>query len=233
MPIKSPLEQSKYSTPVHRFTGQEEKPGCALFTRGYRRESFATSWKATSMSISLVNCTLMKQWDSLSTDTPRNIYLVSVFVNQIHFDQSPAQPELADNADRERLGSSLWTAFETEALEDGIDHPADEIIEKSLQSGNQSVLGWLRSLCLDIEEPIFAASVLRCLGRQELPGTDSWRTELVRDGLAANNAEMRDATVQAAESWGGQEILNILESHQEPEQWIQDYIRNVVNDLRE
>ena len=154
-------------------------------------------------------------------------------MNQTRFEQSATQPELADNPERKRLESRLWTAFEAAAFEDGMDHPADEIIEKALQSENQSVLGWLRSLCLDIEEPVFAASVLRCLGRQELPGTDSWRTELVRDGLAANNAEVRDAAVQAAESWGGQEILNVLESHQEPEQWIRDYIRDVVNDLRE
>lgn len=229
MPIKSLLEQSKHSIPVHQFTEQKEKSGGALFKGGYRKESFETSWEVTSMSINLVNRTLMKQWVSLLADTPRNIYLVSVFVNQIHFDQSAMQ----QNLERERFASKLWTAFEAEPLEDGMNHLADEIIEKALKPENQTILRWLKDLCLNAEEPDFAAAVLRCLGRQVLPGTNSWRTELVRDGLATNNVEIRDAAVQAAESWGGQEILNVLESHQEPEQWIQDYIRDVVNDLRE
>ncbi len=55
----------------------------------------------------------------------------------------------------------------------------------------------------------------------------------MRDGLAAKDVEIRDAAVQAAESWGGREILDVLKSHQEPERWIRDYIRDVVEDLRE
>ena len=42
-------------------------------------------------------------------------------------------------------------------------------------------------------QPVFAASVLRCLGRQEYLGTSSWRSELVRDALALDDVEIRDA----------------------------------------
>lgn len=132
-----------------------------------------------------------------------------------------------------RLESKLWAAFEADPLEDGMDHPAEKIIEKVLQSEDKGVLDCLKKLCLNVSEPSFAASVMRCLGRQDLPGTNSWRTELVRDGLATKDVEIRDAAVQAAESWGGREILDVLKSHQEPERWIRDYIRDVVEDLRE
>ena len=93
-------------------------------------------------------------------------------------------------------------------LEDGISHPAEEIIGQALQSGEcPDVLAWLRALCLNTAQPSFAASVLRCLGRQSDPGTDKWRAGLVRAALATDDVEIRDGAVQAAESVGG------LESH--------------------
>lgn len=128
----------------------------------------------------------------------------------------------------------LHAAFEAEPLEDGIDHPAEQIIKKGLQfSEDQQIFDWFENFSLDIEHPSFAASVLRCLGRQINLGTCLWRTELVRRGLTADNIEIRDATVQAAESWGDQELVGILKSHHETEPWLREYILDVINDLGE
>ena len=55
--------------------------------------------------------------------------------------------------------------------------------------------------------------------------------ELVRDALALDDVEIRDATVQAAELWGDRDILPVLKSHSEPEPWLRDYIFHVINDL--
>ena len=93
-------------------------------------------------------------------------------------------------------------AFEAEPLEDGIDHPAERIIDDALRSVHgRRVLAWFRALSVDVERPGLAASILRCLGRRR-PGTSAWRVEIVRSALAADDVEMRDAAVQAAESWG-------------------------------
>ena len=113
-------------------------------------------------------------------------------------------------------------------------HPAERILAEALRSaGDRPVFEWLRSFSRDAAQPSFAASVLRCLGRQKRPGTDSWRVALVRGGLAAGDVEIRDAAVQAAESWGGSDMRNILESHSEQEPWLRDYIRDVIDDLGE
>ena len=133
-----------------------------------------------------------------------------------------------------RLSRSLHAAFEAEPLEYGIDHPAEEIIAKALQSPeNRQALERLESLSLDAKRPGFAASVLRCIGRQVNPGTPSWRAGLVRAGLAADNAEIRDAAVQAAESWDDRNLARILRSHRETEPWLRKYIRDVIKDLEE
>ncbi len=135
---------------------------------------------------------------------------------------------------RARFAFRLRSAFDADPFENGIYHPAEQIIEKALRSRkSQRVLEWLRELSLDAAHPSFSAEVLRCLGRQTHPGTASWRTGLVRDALAMDDIEIRDAAVQAVEWWGDAEMRCVLKSHSEPEAWLQDYIRDVIDDLRE
>ena len=133
-----------------------------------------------------------------------------------------------------RILNGLRTAFETEPLEDGMGHPAEEILRKALLDTEAScVLGWTRELALDTAHPNLAASVLRCLGRLEHPGTGAWRTELIRSALGTDEVELRDAAAQAAETWGGDAVRQVLETHAEPLPWLRDYIRDVVEDLEE
>ncbi|MYA17037.1 MAG: hypothetical protein F4Z28_09845 [Gammaproteobacteria bacterium] len=143
-----------------------------------------------------------------------------------------AEQGLIDEREQMRLANKLHAAFETEPLEDGMHHEAEEIIEQVLQSGEDPrILNWLKDFSLDDTQPAFAASVLRCLGRQEYLGTSSWRSELVRDALALDDVEIRDAAVQAAESWDDPHILPVLKSHSESESWLRDYISDVIDDL--
>jgi hypothetical protein len=135
---------------------------------------------------------------------------------------------------REWLVAKLNTSFEADPLEDGLGHPAEKIIGEALHSvRSELVLGWLEKLVLDSVRPSFAASVLRCLGRQTSPGTVRWRSKLVRAALALDDVELRDAAVQAAEMWGDREMVDILKSHREPGSWLRQYIREVINDLCE
>ena len=154
----------------------------------------------------------------------------SAFVHDLTRQQDLA----AGNRDQDRLTTKLQVSFEDSPLEDGMGHPAEGIIAEALRSVNdQRVLGWLKALCTDISRPCFAASVLRCIGRQDGVGTSSWRVQIVRDGLAIDNVEIRDAAVQAAESWGSSDFLQVLKSHAEPEPWLRQYILDVIQDLED
>ena len=139
-----------------------------------------------------------------------------------------------ENPPRARLAATLHASFEADPLEDGMYHPAEVIIGEALRSREAPrFLEWLSAFCLDAAHPSFAASVLRCLGRQTYPGTGSWRAGLVRDGLSIDDVEIRDAAVQAVESWGDSDLIDVLEAHSESASWLQDYIRDVIADLRE
>lgn len=128
----------------------------------------------------------------------------------------------------------LHAAFEAEPLEDCMGHPAEQIIKKAFHSlKNQQIFDWFEDFSLNIERPSFAASVLRCLGRQSNLGTSFWRAGLVRKSLAIDNIEIRDAAVQAVESWGDPNLADILRSHDETEPWLRNYILGVISDLGE
>ena len=116
-----------------------------------------------------------------------------------------------------QLRDLLYASVEAEPIEDGIGHPAEDIIGNAIRSsGSDRVFDWLFRACIDIEHPAFSASVLRCLGRHILPGTGLWRTELVRKALEIDDVEIRDAAVQAAEFWGGPEMRNVLKIKMQP-----------------
>jgi hypothetical protein len=144
------------------------------------------------------------------------------------------QEEATDSRGQERLAARLRASFEVEPVEDGMGHPAEEIIGEALRSSEAAkVLDSLRYFCTDAAQPSFAASALRCLGRHDYVGTSSWRVGLVRDSLAMDSVEIRDAAVQAAELWGDTDSIEVLRSHTEPEPWLKQYVFDVVDDLAE
>ena len=139
---------------------------------------------------------------------------------------------LAEERERGRLANKLHALFEAEVLQDGEHHPAEDLIQEALRTSQEwVVLRWFKAWAVDASQPSFAASLLRCLGRQERIGTDWWCTELIREALSVDDVEIRDAAVQAVESWEDQELIQVLMGHDEPEHWLKDYIQGVIYDL--
>lgn len=135
------------------------------------------------------------------------------------------------NESVERFADRLRGAFESEPFEDGMDHPADEVLESGLRSQERAPnLDWLASLYDGVESPTFIASVLRCLGRHD-PGTTGWKVGVVRRALAHDHLEVRDAALRAAESWAGVAMVRVLREHREPVAWLAGSIDQVVSDL--
>ena len=107
------------------------------------------------------------------------------------------------------------------------------MIREALQAANkQQVLHWLKAFALDASQPQFAASVLQCLSVLQHPGTVSWRMAIIREALAMDDVGIRDAAAQAAECWGGAEMLDVLQNHADPVPWLQAYILDICKDLQ-
>lgn len=135
---------------------------------------------------------------------------------------------------KKRFRLELYSAFDNIPLESCVDHPADQIIERALiEYPRDSILAWLKKFCLDETRPDFAASVLRCLGRQPNPGTEAWRIRLLEDALSTNNLEIRDAAAQTADMWNDKETTDVLRSHKEKVPWLRQYIADVLSDMEQ
>ena len=192
------------SLPTHQT---EPKPAAETSNLADNWKSFLNAW-ARAISV---------------TDEANRSPEPSGFADRLHvIDPAVSQ--------RRALFNDLYRSFEIEPFESGIGHPAESIIESALN--DERTLHWFAEFCTDESDPAFAAAVLRCLGRLPDAGHRSWRDELIRISLESSDFEIRDAAVQAAESWGGEGIIEILKAHQEPETWIREYIEDVINDLR-
>lgn len=134
--------------------------------------------------------------------------------------------------DRRRFLDRLHASFDAEPLEDGMDHPAEQVIAVAFESEDpDTVLKWVWSACLESENLAFAAATFLCVARQPEIGTAAWRAGLVHGGLASEDIELRDAAFQAAESWGDPDLRQILAAHSEPVPWLDEYRRGVIDDL--
>lgn len=199
-------------------------------------ESFITSTDAATLQNSVIEfaCNIL-----LFGSPRRSAGLIrreSLFLTLVDASEDrPATGErhFAGSRAKERLAARLHAAFDADPLEDGMNHPAEEIIARELRkSENGQALEWFKDISLDSTRPAFAASVLRCLGRLDRPGTASWRTDIVRSALATDNVEVRDAAAQTAELWDDSDMGAVLKAHPEPVPWLRDYIRDIIDDLR-
>ena len=199
------------------------------------RESLAASLDAASLQrewMEAAHHLFFEPGAVIHIHAPLSTNLFPLLLDVACFYPPTSQEAAVDSRGQERLVAKLWASFEDSPLEDGMSHAAEKIIAGAIRSTDErQALDWLKDICTDASKPSFAASVLRCLGRHGHVGTDSWRVVLVRDGLTAESVEIRDAAVQAAESWGDAGMLDVLGSHSEPVPWLRQYIFDVIDDL--
>lgn len=133
------------------------------------------------------------------------------------------------------LAAELRSAFSIEPIEHGYSHPAEGILCSASNQVEISKLSkWIEAFILSGEErPSFSESLLRCMGRIDRFSSPEWRAELIRNALKSPRVSFRDAAIQAAERWGGQEIADVLEKHNEPEAWLAEYITHLLLELRD
>ena len=127
---------------------------------------------------------------------------------------------------------ALTEALAAAPVEDGVSHRGEGIIQEALRSvPTEAILAWLRSLVLDPGHPGLGAEVLRLVSRNAEIGPAAWWRHLLQGALASGDVELRDAAIQAAETWSERGLADPLKSHREPVPWLREYMEAVVSDL--
>lgn len=127
--------------------------------------------------------------------------------------------------------SRLLHAFQEEPVEDGISHAGEQVLERMCNMLDTKASGYIRSWVIHCENPTIGASILRLVGRLDIPFTETWRKEVIGVVLKHSDVEMRDAAVQAVELWDDQFAIDLLKRHKEKVGWLRDYIQRVIRDL--
>ena len=123
--------------------------------------------------------------------------------------------------------ATLRAAIEAEPVEDGTSHPAERVIAETI-AGNEAE-GFVSAL-LEVAPSPLQASMLRLLGRAPVQDAPL-RRRVIEAGLSSEDVQIRDAAVQAVESWEDAACIELLRQHEEPVKWLADYIQDVIVDL--
>lgn len=113
---------------------------------------------------------------------------------------------------------------------DGGVHPAEDTIRLLLQRDDKAQL--IEALLSDSAiMRYFPSELITCIAHACCDEPVDWRLSILDKLLSDRRAVVRDAAVHAAELWGLREAVHILQRHQHPERWLQDYTQAVIRQL--
>lgn len=123
--------------------------------------------------------------------------------------------------------AALFAAIDEEPVEDGVVHHAEAALAAHIAEFGATAL--VEHAC-GTSKAVRSASLLRLLSRVSRLDAEQ-RRSVVRRGLASNSIEIRDAAVQAAETWEDAALADLLRQHRDPVSWLSGYARRVAADL--
>ena len=132
----------------------------------------------------------------------------------------------------EQRSAQLHRALTAEPVEDGRRHPCEDALFEAADDLGAEVDVWCIRLIADARGDADRASLIRLFGRVGVPKRLDARRVILQRALAAASVEVRDAALQAAESWADAALVPVLRDHREPIAWLEDYRTQVIEDLR-
>jgi len=137
---------------------------------------------------------------------------------------------------------SLKSAFSAKLLqllreqdfEYGVDTPADELVRKCFKENESITKQWLNDLFIqNFADQTIIIGILRVLSHFDYDDIAPQGPTIALAALTNSNAEIRESGIRAFENWCTLESLNVLKQVQCVEEWLNDYLQQVITDLTE
>jgi hypothetical protein len=135
---------------------------------------------------------------------------------------------------RNQFHLRLVSELELEAVEDGISHAVERIMQDLLTRSSQVGRDWIKATfyrLLEEGKDSAAAGLLQCIGRSRSTALETAARDLISEALAHRNAEIREAAISATEQLGTHELISLLRSHSDAVEWLSRYAQQVVAEL--
>ncbi len=134
---------------------------------------------------------------------------------------------------RTQFTSNLMTLILEDDFEYGIETKADKLVRDQISLNALVTKEWLNSLFVENFENVpIALGILRLIARMEYSEVYPQGQTMALAALSHSNEQIQECGVRAYESWVSLDSLQILENLSVSTQWLQEYIDEVVSDLR-
>lgn len=134
---------------------------------------------------------------------------------------------------RLRFTKQLIELINEEDFEYGIENKTDLLIKDQMNLNSLATKDWINSIFVEnFSNPTILIGILRIIGRLDYISTFPEGQTMAVAALSHSNVEVQECGVRAFENWGTLESLQILENLTVSTKWLQDYIDQVVQDLK-
>ena len=131
------------------------------------------------------------------------------------------------------FANELISLIRNEEFEYGIDTKADALVRRYMELNPLLTKEWINTIFVDNFADVFIlVGLLRIIARLDYTEIYPQGQTMALAALSHENTEVKECGVRAYESWGTIDSLNELERLKVGTQWLQEYIDDVVLDLK-
>lgn len=132
------------------------------------------------------------------------------------------------------FSSRLIQLLHEQDFEYGVDTPADDLVRNCLTQNESVAKQWLNQLFVEnYNDETVIVGILRVLSHFEYHIVAPQGTTMALAALANSKAEVRECGIRAFENWATLESLHVLENVKCQENWLNEYLQQVIADLKE
>lgn len=118
-------------------------------------------------------------------------------------------------------------------FEYGIESEVDVFIQNQLKENSLATKSWLNDIFVEyFENPVILVGILRIISRLSYYEVYPQGQVMATAALSHNDVEVKECGVRAFENWGNLDSIKILENLHVSLSWLQEYINQVLEDLR-
>jgi hypothetical protein len=119
-------------------------------------------------------------------------------------------------------------------FEYGIESEVDVFVRNQMKENSLATKSWLNDIFVEnISNPVILVGILRIMSRLSYYEVLPQGQVMAIAALSHNDVEVKECGVRAFENWGSLDSIRILESLHVSPSWLQEYIDQVIKDLRE
>jgi hypothetical protein len=128
--------------------------------------------------------------------------------------------------------STLLNMMQNEVFESGFSTESEKFVKSLIEQNQQATMTWLNGIFnRNIDSPKIIVGILHIISHFDYKKVYPNGQTIAMAAAFHKNVEVKDYAVKAFENWDNVDSLPILKNMDCQEQWLQEYIDELINDL--